>query len=158
MSSAPTSLRWRISASVHAQASDPAPLWIFRTLLVRCGLVYVRLQVGRFLLSALQATSRSGWLQPSLLESRWVPSEQHPRTPCAAAWQCKPLLQPAPDQSRRIYQRYFSRGSGASMGGPRPPPGRESRPAACPPAAWPAFACSLSSASRPAPEIVKASA
>ena len=33
----------------------------------------------------------------------------------------------------RMYQRYFSRGSGASMGGPRPPPGRESRPAAAPP-------------------------
>src|ERR1700738_2947867 len=58
-----------------------------------------------------------------------------------------------------MYQRYFSKGSGASMGGPSPPPGRESRPAAAAllsPAGAPPLPSSRVSLKVPAPEILKA--
>src|SRR5438309_448816 len=51
-----------------------------------------------------------------------------------------------------MYQRYFWRGSGASMGGPRPPPGRFSPAAGWPCAPPPSTRCS----SIPSPEILKA--
>src|SRR6202022_4680051 len=60
----------------------------------------------------------------------------------------------------RMYQRYFCRGSGASVGGPSPPPGRASRPCAelCSPedpcAAPPP---SPRSCKTPSPETLKAS-
>src|SRR6201981_1753646 len=57
-----------------------------------------------------------------------------------------------------IHQRYFWRGSGASIGGPRPPPG----PDCCPPLAGPAIAPpfvlpsgALLEARTPVPEILK---
>src|SRR5579862_1340900 len=61
-----------------------------------------------------------------------------------------------------MYQRYFSRGSGASMGGPSPPPGRASRPAAAgplsPAGGPPSLLSSRASLSVPVPEILNANA
>src|SRR5260370_4110991 len=59
----------------------------------------------------------------------------------------------------RMYQRYFCRGSGASVGGPSPPPGRTSRP--CTELCSPEDPCvappSARSCKPPSPETLKAS-
>src|SRR5260370_35289243 len=59
----------------------------------------------------------------------------------------------------RMYQRYFSRGSGASVGGPSPPPGRTSRPCAelCSPEDPCAAPPCTRSCKAPSPETLKAS-
>src|SRR5581483_4783767 len=58
----------------------------------------------------------------------------------------------------RMYQRYFSSGSGASIGGPKPPPGRLSEACAAPMAPPPPAddALSLLAGRTPDPEILNA--
>src|SRR5579863_8267771 len=93
----------------------------------------------------------------TVLAEDFAPARVRPAPRAAAdCWRQATKTAPATSTTAkpaRMGQRYFCRGSGASMGGPSPPPGRLPAGAAADTPCAPPSCCS---ASEPSPETLKA--